>query len=104
VFWFEFANIADEEKRWRDMRVRMERSRIKLRAQGKLAKLPVGRTKAEVQRQFQRSLAIRHMPALNDGKDEPDESHCGIHGLPRDELDVADYVADHLVDELRPAK
>lgn len=104
VFWLEFAGIADDETRWDDMRRRMAASAITLRAQGKLAELAVGVTKLGVAAELSHSLAIRHMPVLNDGKPEPDPSHSGIHGIPREPLDVADLIASRYVSDLRPAK
>lgn len=104
VFWLEFAGIDNETERWDDIRKRMMTSGITLRAQGKLAQLRVGRTKAEVLEQLARKLTIKHMPVLNDGKPEPDPSHSGIHGIPREPLDVADLIAERLVSDLKPAK
>jgi hypothetical protein len=104
VYWLEFARIEDEAARWADMRARMTASGLKLRAQGRLAKLSVGKTKAGVLTQFGRRLEIKHMPVLDDGGPPPDAAHCGIHGVPRESVDVADFFADKLVIEVQPAK
>lgn len=104
VYWLEFARIEDDTARWADMRLRMTASRITLRATGKLANLSVGKTKREVQTQFGLRLAVKHMPVLDDGGPPPDEAHCGVHGIPQDALDIAEFFADRLVSELRPAK
>ena len=104
VFWLEFARIEDELARWSDMRLRMIASRIDLKAKARLAKVQVGRARLEVLAQLSRKIKIKHMPVLNDGLPEPDESHCGIHGIPHEPLDVAELFADQLVAELRSAK
>jgi hypothetical protein len=104
VYWLEFARIKDEAARWADIRARMTASRITLRATGKLAKLPVDKTRRDVLAEFGRRLAIKHMPVLDDGGPPPDASHCGIHGIPKDSLEIADFFADHLVSEVRPAR
>jgi hypothetical protein len=82
----------------------MRASNIDLKPKAKLAKLSVGRTRYEVLRHLGRKLEIKHMPVLNDGRPEPDPSHSGIHGIPREPLDVAELIADRLVADLKPAK
>lgn len=103
VFWLEFAQIEDEVARWSDLRRRMIESRIKLGAKGKLAKLPVGGARTGMHACFDKRIEVRHMPVLNDGLPEPDESHCGIHGLPLEDVDVSDFLAS-LVSDVQPAK
>lgn len=104
VYWLEFARIEDEAARWADMRSRMTASGITLRVKGKLAKLPVGNTKQSVLTEFARRLEVRHMPVLDDGGPQPDPAHCGIHGIPPDALEIADFFADKLVSRVKPAK
>jgi hypothetical protein len=103
VFWLEFAGIEDSVARWADIRKRIEKSGVLLRVQGKLAKVSVGTARTGMLAKFNTKVQVKHMPVLDDGGEPPDESHCGIHGLPREDVDVGDFLAT-LVSELQPAK
>lgn len=102
VFWLEYAKLPDRSSQVADIRRRMSES-ITLGGQAKLAVLAVGPLKTSVRTEYRRKLEVRHEPHLDDGK-YVDPSHSGIHGVTNEDLEIATYIAEELIESTYPAK
>jgi hypothetical protein len=102
VFWLEDAGMVGGEAQTNDIRSRMTNSGIKLRSKAKLADLLVGRTKNEVAKAFERDLLIVHKPSI--GESFVDDAHAGIFGFAAEDLAIATFIAENLIEALHPAK
>lgn len=103
VFWLEYAGIPDRDAQISDTRRRMSESRITLRSNAKIAVLATGSLKDAVRTEYNRELAVKHEPELDDGK-YVDPSHAGIYGLmPLDE-EIAAFISEEVVESTYPAK
>jgi len=102
VFWLEFSGLEDREARVADIRSRMTKSGIGLKAKGKLAQLLVGKTKKEVAATFGRDLSILSKPFVDEAF--VDDAHAGIFGISSQDLSIATFIASDLVEALHPAR
>lgn len=103
VFWLEYTDLAGRRTQISDIRRRMSESGITLGGKARLAVVGVGRLRTSVRREFDRELSVRHEPRLDDGR-YVDPSHSGIHGLTHDDLGIAAYIAEELIEVTYPAR